>query len=165
VLWGAVVGAVVGTAVVWAILALYVVPRERRTLETLLHVQLALEAEYQRTNSFPHPTDDGTVPPALVESPAGQSATPIVDGFGRPIRYGLKGAWRLESYTLSSLGFDGHPSDDDICLSGGTRAGTWLQRAAGPVSALFRAVSVERVHADRRLQVAAIQASRCPAQR
>jgi hypothetical protein len=163
VLWGAVAGAVAGTAVVWAILALYVVPRERRTLETLLHVQLALEDEYQRTGSFPRPTGEGTVPPALLDEPAGQPATPILDGFGRPILYDLKGLWKLASYTVSSMGFDGHPSDDDLCLTGGTRAGTWLQRAAGPVRALFRAVSVERVHADLRLQIAAIQASRCSA--
>lgn len=164
VLWGVGAGAVAGTAVVWAILALYVVPRERRTLETLLHVQLALEDEYQRTGAFPRPAADGTLPPALLDD-AGKTAAPILDGFGRPILYDLKGVWKLASYMVSSVGFDGHPSDDDLCLSGGTRAGTWLQRASGPVRALFRVVSVERVRPDLRLQIAAIQASRCSALR
>ena len=87
----------------------------------------------------------------------------ILDGFGRPVHYHLDGAWKLASYTLFSFGFDGRPSDDDLCVTGGTRAGVWLHHASASVRALLGKTSGEKPHVDLRSQVAAIEASRCVA--
>ena len=150
--WGAAAGALAGTALVWAILGLYVIPRERRTLDTLMQVRSALEDRYRQAGSYPSPTEDGTVPATLLSTGGPtRDAGPVADGFGRPVRYRLGGAWKIASYTVSSLGFDGRPSDDNLCVTGGTRLGHWLERAQGSLRQLV----------DLRSEVAAIETLRC----
>ena len=127
---------------VWGILAFYVIPRERRTLETLLQAQEALEDRYSRTGSYPPRTNDGTMPTTLLGDSNRQGVDMILDGFGR-LHYHLDGAWKLASYTVFSFGFDGRPSDDDLCVTGGTRAGVWLHHAAASVRALLGKTSAK----------------------
>lgn len=163
VVWGVIAGAIAGTAAVWGILALYVMPKERRTLETLLQVQEALEDRYNRTGSYPPRTNDETMPTTLLGESNRQGVEVILDGFGRPVHYHLDGAWKIASYTVSSFGFDGRPSEDDLCVTGGTRTGVWLQHASASVRALMGGTSGEKPHFDLRSQVAAIESSRCVA--
>ena len=51
------------------------------------------------------------------------------DAFGRVLHYTERGAWKLRSYEIRSLGHDGIPSADDLCVSGGTRAAEALDAA------------------------------------
>jgi hypothetical protein len=131
--WGLGAGLVLGTALLWIVLGFYVIPRERRTLDVLRSAQSAIEQSYAEAGVYP-----ATVPVTL-------------DGFGRAISYQLAGKWKLASYTLSSLGFDGRPSDDDLCVTGGTRAGLWLRRGS---DTLKKTIGL-------RAELAAIQGSRC----
>jgi hypothetical protein len=150
VLWGAAGGLLAGTGIVWGVLALWVIPGEQKTLKTMLDVQSQLEDQYRRDGHYP-PSDAGA-------TIAGQSG-PIVDGFGRPIRYRVDGAWKLASYTISSLGFDGRPSEDDLCITGGTRLGAWLQRASDRMHALREGSGLHPGNWS--AKVDAIRSSRC----
>jgi hypothetical protein len=153
VVWGFVAGAAAGTAIVWGALAFDVIPRERRTVEVLLRVRSALEQRYEADGSYPAPTESGAVPPGL--------AAETTDAFGRPIGYRLTGAWKIASYTLTSLGADGRPSDDDLCVAGGTRAGQWLERAAASMGALSETLLGEKTELGVRWQLQAVESARC----
>jgi len=161
VVWGVVAGAAIGTGLLWAFLALCVFPRERRTLETLTRLQAAVELQYQTRGSYPSPSADGTVPTDVHADPDAPLASPITDAFGRPILYHVSGAWKVATYTIESRGFDGRRSDDDLCVSGGTRLGTWAQRASTALRGLSAAEAGPSSKLGLRSQLAAIQASRC----
>jgi hypothetical protein len=160
VVWGVVAGVSIGTGLLWAFLVLSVFPRERQTLETLTRLQAAVELQYQTKGSYPA-SADGTVPTDLRVGPDAQSGAPVTDAFGHPIRYRVSGAWKVATYTIESLGFDGRQSDDDLCVSGGTRLGTWAQRASTALRGLSAASAAPSSKLGLRWQLAAIQASRC----
>jgi hypothetical protein len=128
--WGAALGLVAGTAVVWATIAALVAPKEGHTLQELRRAQAAVEQRRAR---------EGAYPAALG---SGNGNLPL-DGFGRPLWYETHGGPTPAAYIIGSLGFDGRPSADDICVTGPART--------APIEALgFRE------------GMAAVRAARCP---
>lgn len=113
VFWGVPAGALLGGLVLWGLLAIVVVPGESSTVETLAGAQADIERRVRDTGKLPEPSDMA-----------------LRDGFGRPLEYKVSGRWKLASYTLTSLGFDGVPSADDLCVSGSTRLVRWAEKAA-----------------------------------
>jgi hypothetical protein len=103
VFWGVAGGVLLGALLLLAVIGILIIPGEARTARILLEAQRKIE----NRNGFPR---------SLAECGA-----PAIDGFGRPLEYQVAGKWILESYRLSSLGFDGKPGTDDLCVSGSTR--------------------------------------------
>jgi hypothetical protein len=63
----------------------------------------------------------------------------------------------LSAYTLSSLGADGRPSDDDLCVEGAARPARWLRSVAEVLQ-----VFVERAASTRLSEtVGALESARC----
>ncbi len=113
VFWGIPAGALLGGLVLWGLIALIVVPGESRTVQVLTGAQADIEQRVRESGKLPK---------------ADQLA--LRDGFGRPLEYRVAGRWKLASWTLTSLGFDGEPSADDLCVSGSTRLARWAETAA-----------------------------------
>ncbi|MBN1611662.1 MAG: hypothetical protein JW940_33815 [Polyangiaceae bacterium] len=124
-LLGVPVGLLLGGFLLWAALAVFVLAREARTTERLLQAQAVVENAYREAKRYPPPDGRGhfPVPDAVASSFANALGAQhrLLDAFGRPVRYEVKGRWKLASYRLRSLGFDGVRSDDDLCVSGQTR--------------------------------------------
>ncbi len=146
---GGAVGALFGALVLWALIAAIVVPRETSTAARLAAARDAIETAYRDTGELPRPDEGGHLRIAL----AGGPVSVVDDGFGRALAYRVSGKWKLASWTLTSAGFDGAPSADDLCLSGGTKLMQWVDKAAALGAALPS-------YADRLAQVRAL---RCPA--
>jgi hypothetical protein len=109
VFWGAGIGVLLGGLILWAALAILVLPGEARTTESLAGAQHAVELHYAHAHAYPRP-DDGQL-----------SIDGVVaeDGFGRPLEYRVRGGWRVASWTLRSYGYDGERGTaDDLCVSG-----------------------------------------------
>ena len=153
--WGLGTGLALGIVGVWAMLAALIVPRESQTLNVLLLTQ----ARIQALPAHPEPPADGLLYPSLWGAPA--SASPVLDGFGRPIHYTRAGAWGATSYTLRSLGYDGVPSDDDLCLSGKTALRSAIDQARDPLRFLERLAAGELGWSER---ARALTSSRCVAE-
>jgi hypothetical protein len=78
----------------------------------------------------------------------------VHDGFDRPLHFRVKGKGILASYTLTSWGYDGKPSKDDLCISGSSQVAKWAEQAvnlaaklgpdnegnAAPLNALLRGI-------------------------
>ena len=152
--WGLVTGIALGVVGVWAALASWVVPRESQTLSALLLAQAHIEA----LKAHPEPAADGLLHPSQWGAASG--ADPVLDGFGRPIRYARAGAWLATSYTLRSLGFDGVQSGDDLCVGGQTALGKALDQARDPLRFLERLYAGELGWSER---AQALSSSRCEA--
>lgn len=152
--WGVGAGLALGVVGVWGALASWVVPRESQTLSALLLAQARIEA----LKAHPEPAADGLLHPSLWGAAAG--ADPVLDGFGRPIRYARAGAWLATSYTLRSLGFDGKQSADDLCVGGQTALGRALDQARDPLRFLERLYAGELGWSE---QAQALSSSRCEA--
>jgi hypothetical protein len=111
--WAVPGGALLGGLLLWALLALVVMPKEARVAR---------------------------------------------DAFDRPLVYRVSGIWQFASYTLTSLGFDGKPSDDDLCVSGATK----LAHLAEQASDLGDLVEALRSgHASTRQRWASIRSLSC----
>jgi len=151
--WGLATGLGLGVLGVWVALALWVVPRESQTLSVLLLAQARVEA----LKAHPEPAADGLFHPSQWGGAGGE---PVLDGFGRPIRYVRAGAWLATSYTLRSLGFDGVPSDDDLCVGGQTALGRAIEQARDPLRFLERLYAGELGWSE---QARALTSSRCEA--
>jgi hypothetical protein len=132
---GAGAGVLLGAVALMAVLWLFVVPREARTLGILLEAQATIDAEHRATGRYPAAAADGylRVPSPAAGDEPGAAAS---DGFGRPILYRRDGAWLTASYTLTSLGFDGEPSADDICVTGRTHVRQLMDRLREPMQVL-----------------------------
>jgi hypothetical protein len=152
--WGLGVGLALGVVGVGAVLASWVVPRESQTLGVLLLAQARVEA----LTGHPEPAADGLLHPSLWGGTGG--ADPVLDGFGRPVRYERTGAWLATAYTLRSLGFDGVPSGDDLCVGGKSALGRALDQARDPLRFLERLYAGELGWSD---QARALTSSRCEA--
>jgi hypothetical protein len=152
--WGLGMGLALGVVGVWVALALWVVPRESQTLSVLLLAQARVEA----LDAHPEPAADGLFHPSSWGGTGGDE--PVLDGFGRPICYSRAGAWRATSYTLRSLGFDGVPSDDDLCVGGQTALGRVLQQVRDPLRFLERLYAGELGWSER---AEALTSARCEA--
>lgn len=123
-LWSAPCGVVLGAAMLGALIAFCIVPGEARTAEVFARTQTAIDQAYKENGAFPRPTDDGHLAFAeLGTNGDTQSQDVLLDGFGRPVRYEVRGRGKLASYRLLSYGFDGRPGTDDLCLSGATTLG------------------------------------------
>ena len=151
---GAACGFLLGTLFVWALLSVLVLPGEVCTLKRMAAIQSAIEKRH-----YPSPLKgqwvDRTVlgeevngwpfcpaPSVALEGPAAL----LLDGFGRPFSYEVAGHWPLTSYRLSSLGYDGQKSGDDLCLGGSSHARAALARlgeAAGMIHDLLAGSSGE----------------------
>jgi hypothetical protein len=138
VLWGAGAGLGLGAALLAGVLWFFVVPREAETLAILLEAKAQLDAAGG-------PKAKGLDSPRL-------------DAFERPIQFRREGSWLTASYVLTSLGFDGKESADDICVSGRSRAGALLDHARHPLETLT-ALREGGLDAAQRAQ--ALRATRC----
>ncbi len=133
VFWGVPLGALLGGLLLWAALALAVVPKETQTVSTLLVAKLGAEAAYKQHKRFPKPDDQRRLPCAAVQMQGHEACTGgvVIDGFGRPLSYEVKGRWRLATFRVTSLGFDGEPGRDDLCVGGSTRLAKIANAASG----------------------------------
>jgi hypothetical protein len=148
VFWGVPAGLLLGGLLLWALMAALVLPGETRTVRALTEAKAAIERIHDQSGQFPRPDDRGQLP---VEG-LGH------DGFGRPLKYEVSGRWMLASWTLTSLGFDGKPSDDDLCVAGSTRLRRWADKAAH-LGQLLDEITSGRAALDHRL--AGVRALRC----
>lgn len=116
VLWGLAAGLGLGGAGLALVLWLFVLPREAATLATLLEVKAQIDAK---------------------GGPGAESPVALpLDAFGHPIQYRRQGSRLMASYVLTSLGFDGVPGSDDICVGGRNRLGALLDHAQHPLETL-----------------------------
>ena len=150
VFWALPAGAVLGALVLGLVIGVTIVPGEGKTVERMAAAQAAIESHYRAHAAFPVPTPDGTL--AIDGQVLG-------DGFGRPFRYRVRGAWKAASWSLQSTGYDGARDADDLCLSGQTK----LMKLADTL-ALGAAAFTElrRGGASTGTKLAGIQALRCP---
>jgi hypothetical protein len=129
--WGLAAGVLSGGLLLWVLIALIVIPGETRTVRRLTETKALIEKVYDETGRFPRPDTQGHL---LLEERGGAgtaaSGPAITDGFGRPLRYEVLGEWKLASWSLTSSGFDGDPSADDLCVSGSTKLMEWGDKGA-----------------------------------
>jgi hypothetical protein len=151
-------GALLGALILWGALAAARLPREARTAEILAAARQQIEEHHRRTGRYPAVVAGGSLSAADLglPLPAGSDGA-LLDGFGRPLRYQLSGPARLASYRLQSLGYDGAPGRDDLCVSGGSGLRLVLDRTA----LLLRDLAgLAETSPGRRL--AGVAALRCP---
>ncbi len=129
VLWGLLTGVLFGGLVLWAVLAIVVLPDEALTVERLAAAKERIDEDYRRTGQFPKPDDDGHIAVLSIDGKEGAEA--VADGFGRLVRYEVKGKWaKLSSYRLVSAGFDGvEGTNDDLCIEGSTELRRFADKA------------------------------------
>jgi hypothetical protein len=142
--WGAAAGLGLGLVGVWLVLAALVVPLETRTLGVLLLAGARLDAAARgapppnsaalpNATALPNaarPTDapaapgvnlrraapaDGHLYPSAWNGATDTVDNPVLDAFGRAVRYQTD-ASEGGAYVLRSLGLDGVPSRDDLCV-------------------------------------------------
>ncbi|MBA3455983.1 MAG: hypothetical protein H0T42_22990 [Deltaproteobacteria bacterium] len=147
--WGIPAGALLGSLVLWGLIALIIVPGEARTVKRLADANLALERVYKETGRVPEPEANGQVVLAgrIVE-----------DGYGRPLHYVVSGPWKLQSWTLTSIGFDPDDASDDLCLAGQTTIVKWAERVR-TAAKLLEEITKGKASLEDRL--AGIDALRC----
>lgn len=146
VVWGAALGVLSGGVVLWGLVGLVIVPGEAETATVLANARARIERSYQEHRFYPAPDAPGRL---LLDG------TPVMDGFGRPLRYEVTGRGKFASWKLVSRGFDGRESADDLCVEGATRLGTL---AKGTERALDR---LRGKDASLRDQLASVGKLRC----
>jgi hypothetical protein len=157
-IWGLLTGLGLGLVGVWSILAVWVVPREIQTVGILVLSGARIDAAQTSAQRQPAPSSDGLLHPHLWSTtPAGAAPgdAPVLDLFGRGVRYEARAESRA-TYTLRSLGFDGEPGRDDICVAGRPQGAA--ERAADPL------VFIENLRANKVSwsdQAAALVRTRC----
>ncbi len=146
---GAVAGTVLAVVGLWVLMLVTVVPKEIETRERMVAAQAAVEAVRQREGRFPPSSKSGLLP-------ATELGLDELDGFGRPLVYEVSGRWKLQSYEIRSLGEDGEPSDDDMCIRGESD----LRRLVGTAleAVLRRALGDDATFED---DLASLEALRC----
>ena len=159
VFWGVGLGVLAGGLVLLALIAGVIVPGETKTATALARAQEQLETHYKQKGSFPKPGPQGHLPRSTFDAAA---QGPLTDGFGRPLQYQLKGAWKLASWTLRSDGFDAAPNTaDDLCVSGSTKLARAADLVGGGVNLIRRLATGEKASTTDRLE--GIRALRCRA--
>ena len=122
VFWGVALGTLLGGLILGFMLWFVIIPGEASTVEVLTRLRQDLDAVYKEKGRYPQPDVNGHLPKSELDSTA---SGVVLDGFGRPIQYQVKGAWKLASYRLRSLGYDGTRGADDLCLSDATKLRKW----------------------------------------
>jgi hypothetical protein len=69
----------------------------------------------------------------------------VIDGFDRPLHYRVAGSGAFSSYVITSLGCDGRPGRDDLCIGDATRGARWLDKGAQLLRRLERGAALERI--------------------
>ncbi|HYF51672.1 MAG TPA: hypothetical protein VEJ63_19815 [Planctomycetota bacterium] len=116
--WGALAGTFLGALVLFGLIAILITPGEMRTAEILAQAQTNIEQIYSDTGDYPPANGRGGIDLAGVE---------VLDGFGRPVKYTFSGKWKLKSYTLTSLGYDGTSGGDDLEVSGSMKLARFVK--------------------------------------
>jgi hypothetical protein len=153
--WGIPLGVLLGGLALWAMLAVFVLPGEAATVQTLADVRAEIDRLYADTSRYPRPTPAGHLTWAALGRP--ERGDVVLDGFGRPFEYHVAGAWKFASYRLRSHGYDARPGGrDDFCLSGATKLGR--------LAAFVESSTLTGRKWSARLQTrfAAVQDLRCP---
>jgi hypothetical protein len=112
IFWGSLAGCLLGGLILWGLIALIITPGEKQTAQILAQSLTYIETNYKEKGAYPAPDSEGNL--------RDSNQNVVLDGFGRPLKYVVKGKWKLASYTLSSNGYDGYPSEDDMKISGST---------------------------------------------
>jgi len=132
VFWGIPMGLLLGCLLLGGVIALVIIPAETRTVQILSATQQQIERFHKKTGRFPTADAEGR----LTSKELGLDARGIgnddfiLDGFGRPLHFRVKGKGILASYTLISWGYDGKPGRDDLCISRGSEVSKWAMMLA-----------------------------------
>lgn len=133
-IWGGVVGLLAGGLLLWGVVSWIIVPRELVTSRILAETSGKLMEIQKQTGRFPTPSPDGF----LNIRHLGQTTDgPVLDGFERPLQFTTAGTGLFASFTLKSVGFDGNPGRDDLCVHGAAKGAEWAGRLHGLLS-IFR---------------------------
>lgn len=132
--WGLWAGCLVGAGLLGLLLFCVVIPGESQTALRFAAIQGAIEEYRLVTGVFPAPTEAAHLDVSELEGISEEIRTEslFLDGFGRPVRYSLEvatptlitiGGLNVSSgrgvrYRLTSLGFDGVESKDDLIFAG-----------------------------------------------
>jgi len=146
--WGAGSGVALGLVGIWVVLGGLVIPLEMSSLDLLSFSKLRIDAAHP-SGSLPA-SSDGLLHPSAWSSSPEPGDTAALDAFGHPVR--LEPA--ASTYRLRSLGLDGRPSGDDLCVSGPAP----LAALADPLAFLERRRSGQVGWVE---QVRALRDSRC----
>ena len=157
--WGVPAGLLFGGLLLWALIAALVIPGETRTARTLTETTTKIERVYGQSGGFPQPDDRGHLTLEGIDAAQSTASGVLEDGFGRPFKYEVAGRRKLASWTLTSLGFDGKTSADDLCVSGSTKLVEWAEKGEH-VARLLRDIQSGSAPIDTRL--AGIRAFQCP---
>jgi hypothetical protein len=140
VFWGIPLGLLLGGVLLWGLIALLILPGESLTARILTEAHLEVERLRRETGRHPPPTPQG----ALALDRGGRVQV-VRDGFDRPLHYRVAGSGAVSSYVITSLGYDGRPGRDDLCVGDSTRAARWLDKGARLLHGLERGGALERV--------------------
>jgi hypothetical protein len=172
--WGPLAGLLLGGLVSLGLIAWRIIPRETATALILANAQTRIETIFDETGRFPEPDAQGHLHASVLNGDVDDAAV-LKDGFSRPIRYELfeksginlsigshevissKKGW----YLLTSLGFDGKPSRDDLQIESQPRRlgrDSRLSRLAEAGPALDRVAQVVRdlLHQENQDRTAAL---------
>jgi hypothetical protein len=128
-LWGVPFGGLAGCLLLGGLIVTLVLPGEATTVRTLEEARRRIETYYKQQGHYPDPGVRGRLTQAAFGGGRGMQDDIIRDGFGRPLLYRVSGRGRFASYSIKSLGFDGRPGRDDLCISGQTRLMSWADVA------------------------------------
>lgn len=138
--WAIPLGLLLGGLLLWGLIALLILPGESRTARILAEAHLEIERIRRETGRHPAPTPQGIL--ALDRDGRAQV---VLDGFDRPLHYRVAGRGAVSSYVVTSLGYDGRPGRDDLCVGDSTRVARWLDKGARLLQGLERGAALERV--------------------
>ncbi len=130
VFWGTIAGFTLGILLLWLFIGIFVFPKEMKTAALLTRGQAAIETHYKSKGGYPRPVDARLNMSSLPGNklPTNESGD-VIDSFGQVLDYQVRGRWKLASYRLRSVGFDGSPSRDDLCVVGRTKLKAGLDAA------------------------------------
>jgi hypothetical protein len=160
VFWGVPTGILLGGLLLWAALAILVLPGEAGTVELLAATKDRIDETYRETGEFPRPDEGGHLALAAYAGSGKRVTQVVTDSFGRPLLYEVSRSWRkLSAYRLISTGFDGRQgTSDDLCVSGSTRLRELADTAQSLVT-LVRDIGSGKASVQDRLE--GIRALRC----
>jgi hypothetical protein len=146
--WGVPVGVLLGGAILWGLISWLIVPKEMKTSESLLRAERSVKVQYEAKKSFPTPGANHSFPQTLNQ----ENSPPLLDGFGRPFLYHVTQNGGQMSYRIKSLGFDGKPGKDDLCVAGSTGP-DWAEKLVAAVKLWNRVRPDQAIPVKDRLQL------------